>query len=205
MRQPTIKTFVIPTVLILTGCGLGKGSDENIKNPDTPKLVGSWESNCAEAAVLDLAQTKKELSFPSISEFAKTERFYADNTCNAPGLTERTVGTYTLEGKLEEDRSLEKINFHVNSSYLKPETDVVSTALNAANYCGVNDWKQGIEVEVTGKTCDGIASNKGDVIFDVYRLDDNKLQLSKKFLFLTPNSGDDRPTEVSDELIYTKK
>lgn len=204
--SPVLKhALAVTSVLALGGCGLSEDSKDNVTNPDLPDLVGTWQSNCAEAAVLDLAQTVKSLEFEGVSGYLKREAFFADGTCAQPGLEQITTGTYTLEGKLESDQSLEKINFNVDSVTLTPRSDQMVTTLETANFCGVTDWTKDIATDITGKECLGVSSDKGDVIFDVYRLQGNELRLSEKFLFLAPDSGDERPTSVSNELVYIKK
>lgn len=167
-------------------------------------IAGNWKTPCIGSDVFGLTRTIREFNISSIGDFDKTESFYKDDACETVQAVYTVSGTYDALGKDAENKGVEDINFTVNNAYLTVSSESMLGVLNGASMCGIADWSTGKKAEITGKSCGGVITAKGDVIFDVYSLRGEKLYFGQKFFFMSEDDADSRPKDVQTDVQYQK-
>ena len=203
-----LKRILLSTTLLVSSCGIintaekGKKSEEN-----APELAGDWKSACVANSALKLSHTQRDFNFNAIGDFDKTESFFKDDLCDESFVTYQVMGTYDEKGENPENADIQMINFTVNEANLTADTGGAVTILNGLKFCGISDWKMGEERNITSQDCTGFKVNKGDVIFESYKLEDNNsdLYLGQKFVFLAKDNSNERPKDVNKNAGFTRE
>jgi hypothetical protein len=194
---------------LVAGTMLGCGSKEAKKageqvNTD-PALWGVWESECQANTFLDITQTVRSTEFSALGAFSKSETFYWGQDCaQDKGMTVYAAGEYEVRGAVEGQDDLTKLNLTVEESTATLHTDDAVSWANDLELCDIDDWRKDETRNILKKDC-LLSLNKGDVIFDVYKVDDEKLYFGNTITFLSENDADDRPSEVQTDVVYKKQ
>ena len=69
----------------------------------------------------------------------------------------------------------------------------------------VNDWVLNQVKEVTSKACALQQFNDGDVVFDIFRVENKRLTMGKTSFFANGSAGQTRATERNKDLGFVKK
>lgn len=194
------------SLFFVTGCGIFDTKDKGKKiQQNDSEIAGKWQSNCVGAETLELTHTQREYNFNAIGDFDKTERFYANKSCSNPGFTYQISGTYAALGSHHDNNEIKQVNFTVDKAVVTVNSKGAVDLLNDASLCGKSDWAVGSETDITGKNCAGFSVKKGDVVFDVYDLQDGNLYFGQKFFFLSSDDADSRPDSISEDVVFKRK
>ena len=196
-----IKLFVAMIVVgaLITGCGVFSTKSKGKKETQTIiALSGEWRSECIKGDWFDFSQYIDIYKFSALGDFDKISTMYKDQ-CNTAELTTTLRGTYDALGATKDVPDAKDINFTVTEALVSPRSDIATETLNAVSYCGVSDWKTNKEFSVLDKDCTGMDFKKGTVVFDIYRLKDNRLYLGKKMTFFSAETNDTRPAKLEED------
>ena len=190
---------------LTTGCGALKTSKKNQKADQTVmELSGQWESTCQKQGWFDFTQALESYTFSALGDFETKTTAYRDDCKNADHVVE-IGGTYDSLGNAVDTPNAKSINFTVSSASMTPKSDVAVKMLNALKYCAVADWAVDKKVDILNKDCVGINYKTGQVIFDIYRLNSNQLQLGRKMFPFAGEAAATRPGKIDESRIFTKK
>lgn len=202
-----MKVLAWSVVFLLAGCGAIESVKEEKKKVEEKdlKLIDEWATECYENKDIEPSFVREEMKFKLNGDFDKVTFLHTDGECSNEVLRYTVSGTYNEAGRVEDKPNVEKINLNVAQVVLQPQTDEEANSLSEKKMCGKTDWKKGESVEVQGLDCEGEDYKNGDVIFDIYEIDGDKLFLGKTFLFFDKSDADLRPSNVNTDKPYTKK
>jgi hypothetical protein len=204
-----VTLWTVGAAALATSCGSvgddDKKSGKKIEETDTD-LAGEWENSCTKADLFGINYNKTEVKFSPVGDFERETTLYSDEGCATPVGKMKETGTYAALGSSATVDGARDLNLTVSGAKLTAITQDAADKLNTARYCGVTNWTAGQEVDVLGKECLGLTRNNGDVVFDIYRVDqDNKrLTLGKPSLFFDKQRADARPEKLDDTNTYSK-
>lgn len=131
------------------------------------------------------------------SEAIYVERNFADSDCVMPSLEVRSYGrlTYGAEVKVPEDAAA--IDFEFLRVTMQPNSESVARIYRNKNLCGLSNWGNGKELEITGRHCDLYGVGRfvpvpkvGDVRYGIFRVN---ADASITFGALTPERNGSVP------------
>jgi hypothetical protein len=203
--------FLTHTVVVATlngGCGMftseksGKKLEENDR-----KLAGEWEGACVQQDWFGFAYQQQTLRFSSIGDFDRTTALYSDQQCHeAVGiLVER--GTYAALGESKTAEGAHDINLTISAATVRPQSSESADQFNEKKYCGINDWQRDQAKDVLGRECSGVSHPNGEVVYDIYRLENegSRLLTGKGSIFESGNDAASRPTRLNDKQTFKRK
>lgn len=192
----------------VVSCGRNKtqSKGEKLRQNDF-SLDGTWRNECTKFDWLGLTHEKTTFKFSSLGDFDKVTTIYSDEACTvgAAQLVER--GTYASLDKAPNVPEATDINFTLVAANLTVTNEDTAKLVNTASYCEFSKWSVGATVDVLGKKCLGQSHTSGDVVFDIYRLDNTKKHLTfgKNQIFLDNNTAASRPDRLNSERVFTKE
>lgn len=196
------------SLLALTGCGsLKKDNNEDSSSPADQRhtnLIGSWERGCEKVDLLGLQSHKVKLNFDIGLGFYREQTIFAKDQCGDERIVEKQTGTYGNVGDAQGVVGGRQINFTVKDAFVTPRSDQAAKDLNAAKYCNLTNWQNGVEQKVTGVSCKS-GFNEGQVLFDIYKIDGNSLQLGQAGFLLDGSTSTSRPSTLDAARPYVKK
>lgn len=196
------------SLLVLTGCGAMKKDNNEDNNGSAFRgdtaLLGSWERGCEKADWLGLVSHKIKLNFDISLGFYREQTLFADGNCADERVVEKQTGSYTKIGDAAGIDKGYQINFTIKDAYVTPRSDAAAADLNKAKYCNLTNWANGVEQKVTGVDCKS-GYKEGQVLFDIYKVDGNNLQLGQAGFLLDGSTSDARPTTLDTARPYVKK
>jgi hypothetical protein len=187
----------------LTACGsMGNDDDEGRKGGEVEnELVGDWVSSCENQGplgIIDLVSVKHEMNFGLVpGDVEKKVHRFSDKDCMTALYDETIVASYGVVGDATE-AGAQNLNITVHKVTVMPHTGGAAK-LNDVRFCDATDWADGVQKDVTGKSCDGKALAEGAVIFDIYDVDGNNLFLGADSFFENGSSPDARPAKLDRE------
>ena len=209
-RIPSFLTsgLILSFGITSVGCGMlstknkGKKASENDQ-----KLVGEWRDTCNKMDWLGFAYQQQTLRFSALGDFDRDVTLFKDSNCSNPLGKLSEHGTYASLGNSSETPDTKDINFTVTEATMSAEVDDAVSLLNSASYCGISEWKKGNPTDILGKSCAGIQRAKGDVVFDIYRVDTNGKRLisGKGSLFLDKTDTSSRPSSLDENRAFRKQ
>lgn len=207
MNKVWIKTVTVFLVTIMAvSCDAFKTKSKGKKiDQTTTALAGDWQTDCVAADVLEMTRVRRQFVFSAVGDFEKKEYYYKDDACTNLELTYAVSGTYDAVGEGKDYTKLTNINFTISNSRIMVNSDGLIDTLKTLSLCDKSDWVVSKEIDITGVSCAGYTTKKGDVIFDVFTLNDKALRLGQKFIFLSDDDADDRPKNVVSEIVYTRR
>ena len=193
---------------LAAACGTSHTKNEGAKNlENAPELAGEWRTDCHKLDWLGFSYERQTLKFSLLGDFDRLTTVYTDASCATSSSSLSEHGTFSALGASQSTPNATDINFQIAAATVKPDSDDGAKALNALGYCGVTGWQSGGEVDVIGKTCLGRTHAKGEVIFDVYNIDQDgkRLKTGKASLLVDKSDANARPTKLDDSLPYAKQ
>lgn len=195
-------------LLVLSSCGrFNKADSDQINTPAAQNdlgLVGAWERGCEAVNFLGLQSHKVRLDFNPALGFSRERTLFGGDACADERLVEKQVGTYGRVGDVDGVAGAHQINFTVTDAYVTPRNDQGVADLNKDKYCGISDWAKGVERKVTGVDCKS-GYKQGQVLFDIYKIDQNSLQMGEAGFILNGTTDGARPAALDTAKPYVKK
>ena len=180
-------------------------------NVFSDELTGFWSTNCFKAE-RGTHYIKYSSDFKGNAYFQKLTTF-KDEACKEPTRSTQyradyKVGETILAIPGAAISGVKKLDLVLQSVWLAPRSDDNLKIFNMFRLCGLENWKLNEYKDVTGRDCKPLGDqhgSKGDVIYDVYKADEEKLQFGDK-KSRTKNAPDVRATKLEDgNLIYYKR
>ncbi len=201
--QKILVSFALLTSFSLIGCS--EDAKEAIQNvADAPTLQGEFTNKCSSSMLLD-ASEQTSYKFEG-NQFTRSQVFFSEDDCvNEAGRIEY-VGDFTAEENYEDTATVGgDLNIEVTGAKIIPKTDGLATALNAINFCGVNNYESGKEVELTGVQTRGLCpiDNVPAKLYTTYRTDDINLYLADTDLGSMANVDLRRNDDIKYRQYYT--
>lgn len=192
----------ILVALALTACGGMGNKDEGRKGGEVEnELVGDWIAACENKGplgVIALVSEKQEMNFGVIpGDVEKKVHRFSDKDCVTPLYDETIVASYGVVGDATE-AGAQNLNVTVHKVTIMPHTGGAAK-LNDAKFCDASDWADGVQKDVTGKSCDGKSFAEGAVIFDIYDVDGSNLFLGADSFFDNGTTAQARPEKLDRE------
>ena len=227
MRKLVVLSVVGVAAALVTSCNLFKGGEKKeaapteqqaqpagepapaqpeaaMPAPQENTLAHTWQSACVPANVLAMGKSRRSVAMTSTGTFEKSENFFM-NTCEEPtAMTYKVTGTYATLGSNPSNAALQNIDFTVDAATITVSSAATVEKMNGETFCGIADWKVDVATDITGKNCGGFTVQKGDVLMDVYKIEnDNTVFFGRQFNFATSEDAKTRPESVTDAP-YTK-
>lgn len=204
MRGIYLGTFLA----LLVSCGLTEKDKKRAKSAkETIEVAGTWTTKCINRNFLVTSVYQREqLEFSIRNNFEKQIIRHDDEDCKDENFRTTIRGGYEVLGESDKAKHGKDINFTIRSIHITAFTPGMVTTLNDASYCGIDNWQADNERNVTGRDCVGLAVDRGDVLFDVYKIEDERLYLGKTFLgFDEPVKLNLRPNKFDESKVYKRK
>jgi hypothetical protein len=207
MRTETFIPGIAVLAALATGCGGFDTKDKGKKGSENDAaLTGTWETGCLAADALELAHKQSTLIFSAVGDFDRISVLHANEACSSPAVEVAVHGTYDVVGEAEGvEGGADNLNFTIHSATATPKSEDAVRLLSAAKYCGLADWSVDKEVDVAGKECLGERVDQGQVVFDIYRIDDTKLLIGDTLNWFDNTDAKERPTELAADRPYVKQ
>lgn len=170
------------------------------------RLMGSWESPCAKLDWLGFSHARSLYKFSAIFDFEKKISFFGGDDCASPIAELFEGGTYASLGASKSAPDADEINLTITAAALTPASAEVAARLSSLKYCGVTDWAEGTKTNILGRECLGLSHPNGEVVFDIYRVDQDgkRLTTGKTSVFLDASSASTRPTKLDESNTFRK-
>jgi hypothetical protein len=196
------------TAGLVVACGGSGTSNKGAKARDNdPELAGDWTTACHQRDFLGFTYERQTLRFSLLGDFDRVTTVFSDASCAAAVSTLTESGTYDALGASSAVAGATDLNLTIHAATVRPESDEGAAALNNLSFCGVSGWTKGAEVVVIGRTCLGVTHAHGDVVFDVYRIDQDgkRLLTGKASLLVDKSAADARPGQLDDARPFDKQ
>ena len=197
--------LVYPTTMLSVlalSCG-SKGSNETPTgiNKETAQLAGSWHSDCHAGTFLASSHVQKKIGFNVAGGFKRETRLFDNAQCSGPKVSTVLNGTFAAVGDVPNEPDAKQLNLTAKSAFVTPLDDKNTADFNQSKYCGITDWITNVEREVTGLSCYS-GFKEGQVIFDIYRIQENHIYFGNTGIWLNGGSDEQRPQklDLSDPL-----
>jgi hypothetical protein len=199
----TVGCFVAVAV---AGCGAFETKKKGGKADEIEtELTGTWRQECIGVDFLEIANKKDAYTFSALGDFERKLELYSGDNCEDLQGTLRSSGTYSVVGDAEDVDDAQNLNFTVREMTLEPESDDLARALSAAKYCGVKDWSVDKEVSLVSRDCAGESVDEGEVVFDIYNVEDDVLYLGNANKWFDKTDASDRPDELDTDHPFNLK
>lgn len=145
-----------------SGSGSGSSSDPSTSTPtlSSADFMGSWQSTCG--PTVDSVDT---VTFNSNNTIEFKSLSGSSNGVCTDVMQVRFLGTTAFGSASTVVANALDINMTIGSIFIKPTTSGAAANLNAGNFCGHNDWADGVEKDVS-PGCPGLLS-VGTTIYSV--------------------------------------
>ncbi len=169
-----VKNLIVATVLVGTIFGCGKEDDKAGAASDAD---GTWSSTCASDGN---GGYKKAVSVISGGTSVMTSGTYSDAACLTATNLMAMTSTFIVGNAVTAPVGAKEVNSKATSLTLTYKTDAQVTAANTANVCGGGFVKDQPKV-VSSTDCKDtiIFKEMFDEIFNVYKVDGNKLYMGE--------------------------
>jgi len=158
-------------------------------------LDGTWKSACFNSARAQLVYTNLKL--------AGTYTEYSDASCTTPRHVAAWTATATAGAVAT--GGVRPLDLAFESFRSTPLTDAEAELVNTNTYCGLTDWAKGVEKDILGRECYGLAIPKGGKSLDVYRIDEGNLRFGVGAKISTSPVEADRPSAIDETRVFTKR
>jgi len=196
------------TIGILTSaCGAFSTKNKGQKTQENDRqLAGQWQDSCTKKDWLGFTYQRQTFQFSAIGDFDRTTTLYSDEGCATALSTLLEHGTYASLGESAAAPGARDINLTITEASLKPQTDDGAKLLNDVSYCDVTTWERDKDVSVLGKNCAGTTHPSGEVVFDLYRIENEGKHLvtGKGSLWVDKSEASSRPESLDLEHVYIK-
>lgn len=195
--------LLISIFIGLSACGADSGGGGEKLDPD---LIGQWQTACyAEKSANGVPKSFKrdELSISS-SSFLSVIRFYPadDSNCENLRYSSEISSNFFVGSSLVEMPDIRSIDITPVKTRITPASDEVAKVFNQQPnaYCNLSDWNAGVSRDVTGRSC----AASQDVIYDIYRREDNTLVFGYIYGEDIGNRADRRPKTLDQDRVFQK-
>lgn len=186
-------------IIILSSCGTHKSDgqkNENQKNDVySDSIIGRWESSCVNSKISKIEFTN--------TTFVHEKTSYSDSNCVSPLLSATDKSIYFII------KDTNKINFTSNSYFFKIWNDTYLDLANSRKYYGLNNWKIGVDQEITGRkfspSSNVSALNSGEKYFQIFEIEKNTLRFGLKENIHNGKTEETRPVEINESISYLRK
>jgi|GEM_PF-4070133 len=163
-----------------------------------PGLQGYWASSCDKLELL--SSSGKAFYAFAPATYSKKVAVYSDTNC----ATQTSQIVYSGDFKIGNDDDLEgvdRVDFVPTKATVKALTEAGVNALNAVNLCGIKDWALNAERDVSVAAKNGCLTEKvGVAQYDVYHLEDKKLQFGSAYVLGAPTDVKNRSAELNQRV-----
>ena len=188
------------------GCGTFETKKKGRKaQQNAMELAGEWRSNCVKLDWLGLQCSVESYAFTAIGDFDKKTTVFSDEGCATASAELVQRGTYDELGGSKEVQGAKDINFTVVEAGLAPKDARLLAPMNAALYCGHNDWAVNVAQTIIDRDCGGKTTRRGQVIFDLYQVADKTLHFGDTMMFFNKSNPAQRPNKLDAGRTFTKK
>lgn len=184
--------FLIVLLGLFVGCG---GGSDNGGGSD---LVGTWKQDCL-YIVEDETYDDVTLTF-SGNSFTLTGSFSEDANCSVPVFSASQKGTFQVgaEKILTSGDTVNELDVTSTEAHVTLHDELYVELFNLSSTCNKTDWQKDVAVDVLG--CDDFGPNK---MYDIFKVEGNKLYLGDSSEEGIGESPDTRPTELDSDF-FTK-
>ena len=212
MRCMSHKYLIATLTLFLglpTSCGIFPTKKKAAKIAESDlDLAGTWKGGCS---AIDWAGGKSyqvsTIRFSPFGDFDKETALFSDPGCGTGVGRVEEHGTYAALGKSKTVAGANDINFTVLSASITPSDADLTSGLNRSGFCELSDWQVGKASDVLDKDCAGVRRFRGIVIYDIYRIDDDRdeIAVGRGSILADQANVDARPTELDESRELTKQ
>ncbi|MEI6399298.1 MAG: hypothetical protein WCO71_11055, partial [Pseudomonadota bacterium] len=145
----------LASVLTLSSCGMfsTKGSGKKMEQ-NSSALAATWDLGCSKFDFMGFVGNKDALIFSAIGDFERTNILYDDAKCTAELGRFDTKGTYAALGNSANTTDgTRDVNLTLSGFDFTVLTDTLAKALNAAKFCGLDNWAVNQKVSLLGLDC----------------------------------------------------
>jgi hypothetical protein len=208
------KSVILATLaLTLSACDMLKKEEEKEKEAAKTELQGTWKSACEADSGGDSQNLLEDgdgykastMKFDG-DKFERIMGMYTDAACATQMFEMVLGGTFKIGDAVGTDGT-KKIDYTLAEGTVMVSMAEAVAMFNSAQMGGYTDWELNKKKDILGKNMDPGKTdaepmpNKGDVIYDVFKINGT-----------TVSTGDDvvtteaeRPTAVSADEVYTKQ
>ncbi len=197
----------LASTLNLSACGKFSTKDKGKKmEENSSALAATWNLGCSKFDFLGFLGNKEELVFSAVGDFERTKRVYDNTNCEAEMGHFETSGTYAVLGSSANTNDGTKdINLTVNTFDFTVLSDSLAKALNSAKFCGLDNWSVNQKVSLLGLDCATGKVGLGDVVYEIFLIDNNNVYFSDQLGVLGQRAAASRPTKLDTSRPYVKK
>jgi hypothetical protein len=195
------------SALFLSSCGMfstketGKKAEQNSSD-----LAATWELGCVKLDFLGFLGHKEELSFSAVGDFQRKKRVYDNANCETEVGSFNTTGTYAVLGATASTNDgTRDINLTLNTFDVTVSTDSLVKAMNEAKFCGLDNWAVNQKVNLLGLDCAIGKVSRGDVVYEIFLVDNNILYFSDQLGVVGHRVASSRPEKLDMSRPYVKK
>ena len=197
----------LASALTLSSCGMfsTKGSGKKMEQ-NSSALAATWDLGCSKFDFMGFLGNKDALVFSAIGDFERTNILYDDAKCTTEFGRFDTKGTYAALGNSANTTDgTRDINLTVSGFDFTVLTDTLANALNAAKFCGMDNWAVNQKVNLLGVDCATGKVGPGDVVYEIYRIDQSSLFLSDQLGVVGQRAAASRPAQLDMSRPYVKQ
>lgn len=190
--------------LAVSGCGdNAKDKVEEIKRGAQEKaqelrLNDAWASRCGNVSLDLLGLSSRTESYDFGANLQRSQTFFAEDNCVTPVIRVDENGSYDLGQKLA--NGAYPLDLQIQTVAITPLAQNGADLLNAAQFCGVNDWAVGQARNVTSSTGDFVLNKcwtkTPRALSDLALVDGDQLLLGLVSEGADKSAPEKRPTQL---------
>jgi len=191
-----MKNLMVVGVLVgafwLNACGSKSESSDS-----GTVLSGTWTQECT---------TKVDRIYVyGGSNVTQTADIFEDSTCTTASFKLVRNSNYTIGTDVSGLEGAKKIDYTLVSTKLTPTSATSAGGFTTIKYCGLSTWTINVEVDISGRTCNGITETVGKINYDIFKITDGKtVQFGLNDATKTGEAEATRPTQISSAVTLTK-
>lgn len=158
-------------------------------------LSGNYVQNCNSGLIRSESFSGAEVIF--------SEAVHRDHQCSTASFTMRSYGSYSLGKAVEQPSGASEIDFVFTKVTITPDSAELAASYRARMVCGLSNWSESVENEVTGQACDFFltgspvrAPGSGDLRYGIFQLVGDSLYFGALTAERNASSPDRRPLQL---------
>jgi len=193
----------LTSVLVLAACGADSSDDAGDAGRNLtrePKLQGAWISACDTFGPLNLSG-RASYGFEPL-RYRKKVALFAEGNCTNAQAEIRYEGEFKVGNSDDLADGLNRVDLTPKKAIVRAITQEGADALNRAGLCGITDYRVDVSRDVTAlaKEQDCLQEKPDATQYDVYKLDDKRLQFGSAYLLGAPVDAKRRPTNLNQRV-----
>jgi len=205
MRNIFIRAGVISLIGLSAASCSTKDRGKKVEQNST-ELAGTWDLGCSERDFMGFTGIKEKLGFSFIGDYERSIRLHDDTSCKTEVGRFDIKGTYAVLGATANTNDgTRDINLTLAGFDFTALTDSLASVLNAQNFCGRSNWVINQTVSLLGSDCAIGKVNRGDVMYDIFLIDNKSLFFSDKIDVIGFRPSLTRPEKLDTSHPYVKK